>query len=200
MNHTWRRRGLPTKKVASSPWTASKPLRVSIKMISTRLPLPKFLIMWRISGSTQGVSCTKKKLARIQRQKALRWWERSALDKGTTFFVKYLKTMVTFSFPDLHHLLAMERWTLRDWWASTKRSSSKVGRMMEPKSHSPIIALNSFMVRHSSTPLNWKTWQIGTQNSAAACKEAHQYWFEGCEKRKRYQEGLEHPWSWDWAC
>jgi len=40
--------------------------------------------------------------------------------------------MATFNFLDLHHLLAMERWTLRDWWANTKRSSSRVEGVTSP--------------------------------------------------------------------
>ena len=42
-DHTWRQRRLPTKKVASSLWTTSKPLRVSAKMMATGFSLPKFL-------------------------------------------------------------------------------------------------------------------------------------------------------------
>ena len=42
-DHTWSRRRLPAKKVASSLWMTSKPLRVSAKMMATGFSLPKFL-------------------------------------------------------------------------------------------------------------------------------------------------------------
>ena len=144
---------------------ASKSLRVLAKIMAIRLPLPKFLTTWRIHGSTRGVSCTKTNLARMQRKKALRWWERFTPANGTSFLEKYLKTMETFNLSDLHHLLAMAGWTPKSWWARSEKSSLKVGRMIASRLCFPMIAPNSLRVGHNSTPLNWKTCWVGIQNS-----------------------------------
>ena len=124
----------------------------------------------------------------MQRQKALKWWECSVPVKGTFFFEKYLKTMEMFNFLDLHHRLAISRGTPKSWWASSERSSSRVGRMIAPKSHSPMIALNSSIVGHNSTPLNWKTWRVGIQNSVATHRRGSStlvWWMWEVQKRPR---------------
>ena len=59
----------------------------------------------------------------------------------------------------------MAKGTLKSWWANLERSSSRVGRMIAPKSCSPMIASNLSRDGHNSTPLNWKKCWVGIQNS-----------------------------------
>jgi len=101
-------------------------------------------------------------------KKTLRWWEHFILANGTSFLEKYLKTMKTFILLDLHHLFVIARGILKSWLVWSERSSSRVGRMIALKLCSPKIAPNYLRVGHNFTPLNWKTCQVGIQNSVAA--------------------------------
>ena len=134
------------------------------------LTLSKLLIIWTIPGSTQGASYTKKNLVRMQKQKVLGWWERFAPAKGTSILEKYLKIILAFNLLDLHYLLAIVRGTPKSWWPRSKRSSSRVGRMIALKLCSPMIAPNFSRMGHNSTPLNWKTCRVRIQNLVVASR------------------------------
>ena len=64
----------------------------------------------------------QEKARKDAKTKSIKMMEASALVKGKSFLVKYLKTMEMFNFLNLHHLLAMERWTPKTWRARLERS------------------------------------------------------------------------------
>ena len=106
--------------------------------------------------------CKNAKAKRIEMMGTLHPSQRNILLR------KYLKTMKTFNLLDLHHNLAIARGTPKSWWDRLEWSSSRVG--------------------HNSTPLNWKTCQVGIQSSVVARRRGSSiliWWKKEIQERPR---------------
>ena len=76
---------------------------------------------------------------------------------------KCAKTKLRLSLPKTHHLFAVARGTPNITYKKEGRSPPVVGKMRSSIFDSPMMAPNSSIVGHNSTPLKRKKCQVGTK-------------------------------------
>ena len=115
------------------------------------------------SKGPHNMTWTKKYLAREHKHKTRKKYEHGLSSKGRAKPEKCAKNKLRLSLPKMHHLFAVARETPNPTCNMKGRSPPMVGKMRLSISSSPMMAPNSSIVGHSSTPLKRKTCWVGTQ-------------------------------------